>query len=110
MSIPKKAEKRIKVPRTYDIYADQIEWLDNSSLNKSKKIRELLDNFINEVDATVIQNLKDEIKEKDNEIRNYIQIKLRRIKELKEQRNQIRELMATIEEQKTVIVALGGEE
>ena len=88
---------------SYLIYEDQDQFLDSTSLNKSKKIRELLDNFINEIDDTVIGNLKDEIKEKDIEINNYIKIKHRRINE---HEDQIRELMATIESQKAVIVAL----
>ena len=100
MSIPEKEEKRTKIPRTYDIYKDQVEWLDNSSLNKSKKIRELLDNFINEVDSTVIQNLRDEI------------IRLNEIIQTDDDLhvNQVRVLMAKIESQKAVIVAMGGEE
>ena len=115
--IPKK-EDRPTINRSYDIFVDQNEWLVNSPLNKSKLIRQLLDNHINERDATVIQNLQDEIdllnnlseKEKEiheNEIENYIQIKIKRIKE---HDDQIRELLEKIESQKAMIVALGGEE
>ena len=98
--IPQKEEDRKKINRSYDIFVDQNDWLVNSPLNKSKFIRDLLDNAINEIDATIIQNLQDEIE-------NYIQIKIRRIKE---HEDQIRELMQTIESQKSVIVALGGKE
>lgn len=100
---PQEENKRKKLPRTYDIFEDQIRWLDNSSLNKSKKIRELLDNFINEMDASVIQNLNDEIS-----VLNKIIVTLK--ESILNYVNKNQELTEKIESQKSVIVALGGEE
>ena len=98
--IPKKEEDRPKINRSYDIFVDQNDWLVNSSLNKSKKIRELLDNFINEIDATVIRNIRKENQSLKNDFS----------KSIDNYEDQIRELMQTIESQKSVIVALGGKE
>ena len=91
-----KEEKRKKIPRTYDIYQDQVDWLDNSSLNKAKKIRELLDNFINGTTEAVIQNLRDEI--------------TKLVGENVELINNNIEFSAIIETQKSVFVAMGGKE
>lgn len=112
--IPKKEEDRPKINRSYDIFVDQNDWLVNSSLNKSKKIRELLDNFINEIDSTIIYNLQTEIIALDLEKKG-LREEIVRLKEVirldKEVYFEALEfLKKKNESQKSVIVALGGKE
>lgn len=103
---PEKAEDRPTINRSYDIYVDQNEWLINSPLNKSKTIRGLLDKFINEVDATVIQNLRNKVKKLENEIQSQKEVFDSSILGYEDQ---FRKLLEEIEQHKAVIVAMGGE-
>ena len=96
---PERSEKlptRPTVNRSYDIYVDQNEWLVNSSYNKSKIIRSLLDDFINGTNDAITQNLRDEI--------------TKLVGENVELINNNIEFSAIIETQKSVIVAMGGKE
>ncbi len=109
--IPDKAEKRQKVPRTYDIFQDQADWLANSNANKAKTIRSLLDNHIEEIDETIIDNLREEITTLKNINKLDNDEWVDNIRELEEKHaDEVRECMETIESQKAVIVALGGEQ
>ena len=56
-------KKRGLAARTFDLFKDQIAWLDNSDVNRAKLIRRLLDEFIQQKKETEIAELKKQLAE-----------------------------------------------
>jgi len=54
-------KKRTLTARTFDLFDDQIAWLDNSDFNRAKLIRRLLDEFIQKKHEKEISALEKQI-------------------------------------------------
>lgn len=106
--IPLEEKKRKKVMCSYMIYKDQTEYLGSTDVNQSKLLRRLIDEYINELGSSVIQELENQHANQIRELKKRIET-LNNIIKINDGNSddRIGELMQTIESQKSVIVALG---